>query len=134
MRTMHDDFHKHGTVCVSTDCWKRSWTMGANSLLHSLRHLPLILSGPGAFFGLIFASSFLTSSTCSVIGCPFSLFRVSNSSARSRVKSVVSNRAKKMFISFATWFSFSTQILFSFSSYHLTSYHLQAMPHLLSFP
>ena len=57
--------------------------MGANSLLHSLRHLLLILSGPGAFFGLIFASSVLTSSNCSVIGCPFSLFRVSNSSARS---------------------------------------------------
>ena len=52
--------------------------MGANSLLHSHRHLPLILSGPGAFFGLIFGSSFLTSSTCSVIRCPFSLFRVSN--------------------------------------------------------
>ena len=65
MGTIQDDFHKHGTVCVSTDCWKRWWTMEANSL----KHLPLILSGPGTFFGLIFASYFLTSSTCSVIGC-----------------------------------------------------------------
>ena len=28
MVTIQDDFHKHGAVCVSTDCWKR-WTMGS---------------------------------------------------------------------------------------------------------
>ena len=100
-------------------------------VLCSLRHLTLLLLGPGAFFGLIFASSILISSTCSVIPCPFSLFRVYNSIAPSWMKSVVSNRAKTMFISFTAWFSFSTQICFLL---FVTSYHLHTMPYLISFP
>ena len=99
-------------VCLHTaGRHSRRWEP-INSLLHSLRHLPLILSGPGVFFGLIFAIYFLTSSNYSLIGC---LFRIYNSSARSWAKSVVSNRAKNIFLSFATWFSFSTHIHF-FSS------------------
>ena len=119
MGTIQDDFQKHGTVCVCTDCWKRWWTMGVSSLQHSLRHLPLHdLVRDRSFLWINLCKFLFTSSTCSVIGCPFFTVSVSNSSARSWTKSVVSNRAK-MFISFATWFSFSTQILFSFLRSHL---------------
>ena len=66
-RNSADDLHRRGTVRLSNDCWKRLWTIGASFLLHSLRHLPLLLWEPEAFFWLIIASSFLTSSTYSVV-------------------------------------------------------------------
>ena len=113
--------------CVSTDCWKRWWTMGANSLLHSLRHQSLILLGTGASFGLIFTNYFLTSSTCSVIGCPFSLIRVSNSKC-TLLDEISSFKSSKEDVHFVRYMVFIFHTYYFFLLF-VTSYHLHTMPY-----